>query len=515
MTSGSGDCLAAQTQGQVITKRRVFLNAIMATVQVVVTGLSMIILFRFLLDTIGIDKIGIWSLVLATTNVTRISELGFANSALLSVSRYLAKGDSPQAAQVIETAAITVAGFSGIVLLALYAFLQWGIAQLVPSAALAEALTLLPYAVGSLWCSIVASTVHSGLDGIQRADLRSLLLISSQLVLLGGVVLWVPSMGLEGVALAQLIQSLWGLLIGWATLRWKLKGLSLAPFRWSRRLFLEMFSYAANFQLNGVVQLLFEPTTKALLSRWGSLADVGYFEMANRLILQIRSLLVAGNQVMVPVVTTQNERSPSSIAATYTRCYDIMLYVAVPMYSLVFILIPLISEVWIGQYEPTFVTFVFLLMPSWALNTATVPAYLAFVGIGRLRWNTISHMLMGITNLLLGYILGHMFGSIGVIVGTCVALLVGSLVTLVPFHAEHHVDLHCLAPQDSRGLVAWSIFGVGGGLFVYYLLHDAVALWIVAVLVCGLFLGLVSPSMWRHRIRTFLVDGIRELCYLR
>jgi hypothetical protein len=65
-----------------MTKRQVFLNAMMATVQVVVTGLSMIVLFRFLLNTIGINRIGIWSLVLATTNVTRISELGFANCRL-------------------------------------------------------------------------------------------------------------------------------------------------------------------------------------------------------------------------------------------------------------------------------------------------------------------------------------------------------------------------------------------------------------------------------------------------
>ena len=61
----------------------------------------------------------------------------------------------------------------------------------------------------------------------------------------------------------------------------------------------------------------------------------------------------------------------------------------------------------------------------------------------------------------------------------------------------------------------WSIFGVGGGLFMYYLLRDAVALWIVAVLVGGLFLGLVGPSMWQHRIRTFLVDSLRELCSLK
>jgi O-antigen/teichoic acid export membrane protein len=192
-----------------------------------------------------------------------------------------------------------------------------------------------------------------------------------------------------------------------------------------------------------------------------------------------------------------------------------MFYLSIPIFSLLLVVTPLISEAWISMYEPTFVVFAFLLITSWALNTSTVPAYLAFVGTGQLRWNTRSHILMGVTNLLLGYMLGYMFGSIGVIVGTCLAILVGSLMTLLTFHAEHHVDLQCLLPQDSRGVVIWSVFGVGGGLLMYYLFRDAAGLWVVAVLVCGLFLGLVGPSMWQHRIRTFLVDGLRELCSLK
>jgi O-antigen/teichoic acid export membrane protein len=289
----------------------------------------------------------------------------------------------------------------------------------------------------------------------------------------------------------------------------------MIPYRWSASLFREMFGYAANIQVSGVAQLFFEPTTKALLSKWGALSDVGYFEMANRMVMQIRSLLVAANQVMVPVITAQQERTPTHIPDTYRRCHAIMFYLSIPIFSFLLVATPLISELWIGMYEPTFVVFAFLLITTWALNTSTVPAYLAFVGIGQLRWNTRSHILTGVTNLLLGYIFGYMFGSIGVIVGTCLAILVGCLMTILTFHAQYHVDLQSLISQDSRGLVMWSIFGVGGGLLLYYLLRDAVGFWIIAVMVCGLFLGLVGHSMWRHRIRTFLGDSIRELCSLK
>src|SRR5215208_1462711 len=101
-------------------RRHVFKNAAMATTQVLVIGISFFALFRFLLGTIGIEKVGIWSLVLATTSVTRISELGFANSVLQFVSRYLAKGEPLRAASVVETAAITVSVLGGLALILLF-----------------------------------------------------------------------------------------------------------------------------------------------------------------------------------------------------------------------------------------------------------------------------------------------------------------------------------------------------------------------------------------------------------
>ncbi len=106
-----------------------------------------------------------------------------------------------------------------------------------------------------------------------------------------------------------------------------------------------------------------------------------------------------------------------------------------------------------------------------------------------------------------------MFGSIGVIVGTCLAIVAGSLMTLLTFHAEYHLDLQRLASQDSRGVLMWSAFGVSGGLLTYYFVHDAAALWVVSALVGIAFFCVLGPSMWQHRIRTFLVAGLYELCW--
>jgi hypothetical protein len=59
-----------------IKKRQTFTNAGTSIVQVILSGVILFVLYRFLLITIGVEQLGIWSIVLATTTVTHISNLG-------------------------------------------------------------------------------------------------------------------------------------------------------------------------------------------------------------------------------------------------------------------------------------------------------------------------------------------------------------------------------------------------------------------------------------------------------
>lgn len=61
-------------------KRQVLINAIMSVVQIVLVSGVQFFLYRFLLKTIGVEQFGIWSLVLATTSVVNIANLGLLGS---------------------------------------------------------------------------------------------------------------------------------------------------------------------------------------------------------------------------------------------------------------------------------------------------------------------------------------------------------------------------------------------------------------------------------------------------
>ena len=73
--------------------------------------------------------------------------------------------------------------------------------------------------------------------------------------------------------------------------------------------------------------MLLDPLAKVLLSRFGGLSAVAYFEMANRMVSQARSLIASANQVLVPYYskvaeTTRGRIQMSTSGTSKQRCFS-------------------------------------------------------------------------------------------------------------------------------------------------------------------------------------------------
>jgi O-antigen/teichoic acid export membrane protein len=488
-------------------KRRIVGNAVSATGQVIITGVSLFILYRYLLDTIGVEQVGIWSIVLATSSVSRIGELGLSGSVTKFVAKYCARDELVVSGHIVQTAALTIAGFLAGVLAISYPILSWALGFIFPDHTLMEARILLPYALASLWITSVAAVFQSGLDGCLRTDLRSLVIIFSNLLFLLAAFVFVPMYGLLGLAWSQILQALVVLLTSWLLLRHNLSALPIIPYQWHRSLFREMLSYGINFQINSIAMMLFEPVTKALLGKFGDLAMAGYYEMAQRMIMQFRALLVSANRVLVPVFASLHETDPEKVQTTYRDNYRFLLYLTVPLYAAIIALSPVISELWIGYYQENFVFFTMLLAVSYFLNTLVSPAYFAYLGSGRLRWNTISHVSMGILNGVLSTFLGLSYGGKGVVIGSAIAFACGSSIIIAAYHIENHISIRELAPKGSAFLIIACGVSIAATLGVYYGLATGSLLLRAAGCFSILFLFLVLV-LWYHPIRPALTGWV-------
>ena len=479
-------------------RRQVILNAATSAIQVVITGAVLFLLYRFLLRNIGIEQLGIWSVVLGTSSLAHIANIGLSGSVVRFVARFLATGEREKVAEVIQTATISIAVLVGIFLLIAYPFAAWFLTVIIDERHVSEALAILSYSFLSLWISAVGSILQGGLEGCHRIDIKNYVLTGSAILYLMLSFALVPIYGLVGLAVAQVIEAGVSSVTSFALLRFLVYRAPIRLWIWDRAVFREMLSYGVNFQIISVASMLFEPATKAMLSKFGGLAMVGYYEMSSRMIRQFRSLIISANRVLVPTVADLNERDASLLSGLYESSYKLLFYLVLPTFSFVIVLLPVISEFWIGYYEKEFIYAATSLCLGWFFNMLAGPAYFFNLGTGHLRWNTVAHLVIAFLNIGLGVALGVFYAGRGVVLAFVISLLVGSMMIIASYHNRHHISLRRLVPRESIEAGLANLVGIAVAATIYYMLRESLGLGVVSGIIIISFLAVILIPSWTH-----------------
>jgi O-antigen/teichoic acid export membrane protein len=487
-------------------QRLLFVNALTTSIQVIASAAILFFLYRFLIRVIGMQRLGIWSLVLATTSIVALAHQGFSASIIKFVAKYAARDDTADVSLLIQTAVISVGLAVAVIATGLYPLARWLLALVIPRANLAEACAILPFALVSLWCNIMEGILQAGLAGHQWIALCNYLELGGSLSYLLLAFALVPGHGLLGLAFAQSLQAAVFVALTWILLRRKLPQLPLLPFRWSRRLFREIARYGLHFQLITASQSLREPVTKALIARFGGLAMTGFYDLASRWVVTFRELIAQANQVLVPAVSHLQERKPESLPAIYRESYRLVFFLAVPTFAGLAVLSPLVSRIWIGRYEPIFVEFVVLLAAAWLVNILSNPAYVFDLGTGALRWVTLGCGATAVLNAGLGFFAGHTFGGAAVVAASAFSLACGYIGILAAYHLENHVPFAVLLPSESRGLLISSIAfaTILLPLLLFMNRHSASSL-AMTIASLGVSFAVLLVPVWRHPLRKRLL----------
>jgi len=482
-------------------KRQVIINAITSIVRVIIIGVVFFILYRFLLNTIGVEQLGIWSLVLAFTSVTQIASFGFGGSVVKFVAKYVAREEDKKVSGIIQTAALSVGAFVGVVLLICYPIAKLVLGLVIPNESLPLALSILPYAFFALLIMVITSIFQAGLDGYQRIDLRSTLLMAGAILHLLLCFIFAPTYGLMGVAYARVIQNITVLFSSWFLLKRCLPLLPIFCFKWNKSLFKEIIGYGLNYQVISISSMFYDPLTKALLSKFGGLSMVGYFEMASKMIQQLRLLIVSANQVLFPAIANLKEKIPEKIQSVYLTSYQLVFYLALPLFSLIIVCTPIISVLWIGYYESIFVTFGILLAIGWFLNTLGAPAYYANLGIGELRWNVVGYVVILLLNAILGFLLGISYDGIGVVIAFVVSLAFGGSIIYFSYHIRHKIPLLELLPKASKLIIIACLISVISTLIIQNRLNHSLNIIEINSIIILVFSIIIFIPFWFHPMR--------------
>jgi len=489
---------------------RVRINATTSAAQVVLSTVILFVIYRYLVSRIGVELVGIWSVTVAISGLGRIGELGLSGAVTRYVAGDLAKSYPRKAADSVQTALLSLAPLVAISLLLAYPGINALLEYVLPEASVHSAQDILIYVLAYIWVSSVVGLCQAGLDGCHRLDLRNIVIVGGMLAFLGLVLLLVPVYGFVGLVYAQLLQGGFVLLASWYLLRQQLDALPIIPYRWRYGRLVELVRFGFNFQLANLATLLCDPITKALLSKFGGPVLVGYYEMASRMVLQVRSIVVAAIQAMVPAVAALNDSAPSKIPAFYGKAFKSVAYVSSSVFCGLAILTAVVSELWLGYFSSEFLTFTMILIPGWWFNTVTVPAYFSNVGTGQLGWNTLGQTVIGILNVILGWAFGMAFGGMGVALGYLTALIAGSTLILLQFHHRHNILLNSVAGQDFAWLFLAGVAGSWLSYSTYSSLRPAMGFAEVVAVTLAFFLLFIVVPAWFHPMRHILFKQFRK-----
>ena len=440
-----------------LSKKIILKNAGMSVLQVLVMGLALAVLYRYLLDHLGSELLGVWSLVLATASLSQISNLGLIDSVVKFVSKFHSHGEQEKISSLIQTICLTVAICLGGALVGVFFLAENLLVIFLEPALLKEALWVLPFNLLSAWFMAIASIYLAVLDGYHRVDLRNVIMIVNYVLYVTLSILLVKSHGLRGLAVAQFSINLILLVMAYLRIQHLLK-VPIIPRVWDRLILKEIFKYSLGFQVVTVSKIVCDPLTKYLISWFGGLVLVAYFEMASKMIQQFRGLVVAANHALIPAISELNEKQPQLIHKIYIMSYQWMLFITIPLATLIGGMSPLISKVWIGAYNESFIYCTLILLIGWFLNLLSVPAYYVYVGIGRMKWNVISHGCIALLTLVFGVLFGKAGGGLGVIFGFSLALVLGGAVTMFSLHLEENIRFRVLLP-DMKHPLKWMLKG--------------------------------------------------------
>ncbi|MFT3737373.1 MAG: oligosaccharide flippase family protein [Breznakibacter sp.] len=427
-------------------RKRTIVNIITSGGQVALIGVIYYFLYKYLLDELGVELLGVWSVVMSTSSIANIADLGIATSMVRFVALYDHRKNLARIPQLIFT------GFMfNIVIFIPSCLIIWPIAyfalgNVVEIEYVSLARQLLPFSLLCVLLNSLSGVYGSLLDGFRQNYIRNSIFTFSSFVFLLLAIWSVKQFGLIGIVWAQVFQSFLSLVL---CIFFAIRVIQFNPFRWawSKRIFKEIFNYGIKFQLTSITGILNEPVTKMLMSKFGGLAFTGYFEMANKLIMQIRGVVVSANQSLMPLLVKENERSQgnqkrfSMLSLSFVGVFVVSLF----FLSLVNILGSCISMIWIGYDEKIFIDVLLFISLSMFINLLSAPSYFYLLSVNRLNPIIVSQFLMAIINLVIGYIFGTFFGGYGIVFSWMIVVIFGSwfLIKSLGFTNAFRVLLTC------------------------------------------------------------------------
>lgn len=412
-------------------RRNVITNVVAFTINIILTFLS----YRMVIDKGGVVALGVWSALSAAIFIIRLGDVGMGSS----TERYVAMVDVKQAPEklrgYLDTAIIINSVLFFILAILGWFILSFCIEWIIPKDKnlQLEALDLLPLMLVVFVLSNISSVIISGLRGLHLAYKAAYLSIGGSLLQMLTILIFVPKLGIAGLAWGQFVQNIFIALVAWFFFNKQIKQYGIAciwlPILGSKIFFRELLGFSLKAQAVNLVNGLFEPLSKFFIGHSSGMATLGLYEIAYKIVATIRGGVVSGVLGIMPAITHLLVSNHFEAQRLYFQAKNKAKKISIIAMLMVAFVSPVFSIAFLDSLNTNLILFIIILTVGCGFNAISSPAYTLGFSSGKLMGNLLAAV---ITIFILGfcYFLKDEISILSPVILTSFSMVVGSIVVI-------------------------------------------------------------------------------------
>jgi O-antigen/teichoic acid export membrane protein len=402
-----------------------------------------LLLTPYILSRLNVADFGAWVLLTIVINSFNLLDLGLGFAFVRYIAAYYTHEDYDSINKVI---------FSGLAFYTLLGILGMGAGLLIEHPLL-QLLRITAsgqtYLLVLLTCAVanIGGMYLSVLKGMQRMDKQNSIEIALSILNVIGTVWFLEAgLGISGLALNALINSVLAILLGFVTVKRAIPKIS-PGWNFDSKLLREMFGFGLKISVSRVGSLICFQADKLIVSRVLGLAAVSFYEVAARLTAFMRAVPLVMLSALIPATSELGARNDSAkIERTYLIVSKYITILTVAAVSFLMLDASSIVRLWLGKNFDQSAVLIQVLAIGYGVNILGGAASQIGAGVGRPEFDMHSTVLLSIVNPILSYLLVLRFGAPGAAAGTSIALVTAAIYLLFVFHRNY------------LGTSLWSVF---------------------------------------------------------
>ncbi len=369
-------------------------NLITNLISFVTTTASYFIVYRLIVHQLGSEALGTWSMIFSFLIVISSSAMGINSTIINKIITNSEKNCIKFQNELLYNSFILYS-----IIFLCFSIMMIGILYFFLDKILFDNLKLIFIVISGIYFNINTFSFTAFLDANNENYLKNISsIISFVLFILVSYVL-ITKLRLNAIGVAYFIQSFLFFCIS-ALLVKKRYSVSLRR-NFKKDLLFSLWSGSWKIQLISLLTIVYDPITKFFLVKNSTLTFIAVYEIGNRLVSQVRNLIVTSNQTLMPHLILKKSQDKKNINIFMRNVLEKNIVISLSIYTSLFLALPFINMFFLQFTNNFLLQIISILFLGNLMNIISAIFYFYYLINGLIKIPLNAHILIGLLNFII------------------------------------------------------------------------------------------------------------------